>query len=422
MAVALNQSFEKTQSQLSELEETNRKLRQKTRESEELAKAKSDFLAVMSHEIRTPINAIVGFSQLLDHNDSEEEQTHCVQRIIENSERLLILIENILDFTRIQGGRIKIAEEEFNIALELDSICDNFRARMDQSGLKLNLQMSPEVDTLLIGDPDRIRQIISNLVENALKFTLSGEIKIQARILPEIKNRYRLEVAVSDTGVGIPQQKIKSIFLPFEQADHGLKRKFEGSGLGLAICKRLADLMGGSLAVQSTVGKGSKFTLSISLKQTATPQLVPVSTPHRFASPKQLTNLPASFLIVEDDPNNAELLQKFLHRSGARSVHIANNKSSASEHLFQNHSDVILMDIHLGEESGLEIIQEIRSGKYSPVTPANAPVAAITAFALGEVRQQCERAKVDAFITKPFSTSELMHILENLIPEDSNDA
>tara|TARA_R100000027_G_scaffold50104_2_gene38735 strand:+ start:19773 stop:22142 length:2370 start_codon:yes stop_codon:yes gene_type:complete len=422
MAKALNESFDKVRHQMSALEETNQKLRHKTRESEELAKAKSDFLAVMSHEIRTPINAIVGFSQLLDDDSPPEERAHCVQRIIENSERLLFLIENILDFTRIQGGRVQIAEEEFNMAIELDSICDNFRTRLTQNNISLVLQMGPEVDTILCGDPDRIRQIISNLVENALKFTLSGEIRIQARLFPNGPEQYHLEVSVEDTGVGIPKEKIDSIFQPFEQADHGLKRRFEGSGLGLAISKRLADLMNGNLSVESTVGKGSRFTLSL-FPRICKSKLTLSETPtNRLGSHQAQPNLPAHFLIIEDDPNNAEVLQKFLIRAGARSVKIANNKESASHCLQKNRSDVILMDIHLGEESGIDLINEIRAGKYSPVTPPNAPVAAITAYALGEVREQCEMAKVDAFVTKPFSSSNLSQTLKDLLSARSSNS
>ncbi|MBC2602319.1 ATP-binding protein [Puniceicoccus vermicola] len=414
MAQELNESFNQIQEQMTALQEKNEELKKKTREAEELARAKSDFLAVMSHEIRTPINAIVGFSQLLEEDADPDERDHCTKRIMENSERLLFLVENILDFTRIQGGRVKIAEEEFNPALELEALSDNFRTRIDSNKVSITLEMGLELDQLVIGDSDRIRQILSNLMENALKFTLVGEIRIRGELFPLGGGDHRLEVQVADTGLGIPPENLKSIFLPFEQVDHGLRRKFEGSGLGLAICKRLAELMGGSLEVESTVGKGSTFTLSLPLRESSEPSVLPAELQNRFSIQNKIPSLPIDFLIVEDDSNNAEVLQKFLKKAGAKSVNIAHDRREAEEKLRMKSYGMILMDLHLGEESGLDIIRSVRADTFSSQNRNDVPIVAITAYALDEIRDSCLTEKVNAFITKPFSTTELSETLVTL--------
>jgi CheY-like chemotaxis protein/anti-sigma regulatory factor (Ser/Thr protein kinase) len=361
----------------------------------------------MSHEIRTPINAIVGFSQLLDAEEDRAERLHFTRRINENSERLLFLIENILDFTRIQGGRVKLAAEEFNPASEMESLLDTFRNRVDPQKVALSSQLGEDLDRTVTGDPERIRQILSNLLENAIKFTPSGTIEIRGRLLPAPPDDWRLEVEVADTGVGIPSDKLTTIFKPFEQVDCGLRRKFEGSGLGLAICQRLSDLMGGTLTVESELGKGSTFRLCLPLRQSEPEESPLLPGNHSTPEPPPTPRLPGDFLIVEDDPNNAEVLQKILQQADALSIRTAANKASAEEALRQSTFSVILMDIHLGSASGLDLIRELRAGRYEPTTPRGTPVVVVTAFAPAEIERECTESQVDGLIHKPYSATNL---------------
>lgn len=265
MSRELEAAFEEREQRLRELNEKNVELEQKTIEANKLAQAKSDFLAIMSHEIRTPLNAIMGYSQLLEGEDDIKELQHAKNRILTNSQRLLQLVDNILDFTRMQSGRTRLIEEEFNPYDELESIHESMLPFVTEKAIRFDFEFSGPDDVLLVGDVVRWRQVIYNLVSNAIKFTERGQVCIEVNLQPDLGDAgtAHITVAVADTGDGIPADKMESIFKPFEQLENGLKRRYEGSGLGLAICKNLVELLGGQLTVESQLGKGSRFSFTV---------------------------------------------------------------------------------------------------------------------------------------------------------------
>lgn len=269
MGNVLHDAFSRLSRQMHDLETANRDLRDKTEEAQRLAQAKSDFLAVMSHEIRTPVNAIIGFSQLLEQETDEGERLHCIRRIAENSERLLFLIENILDFTRLQSGRVRLVEEDFHLQAELEFLGEVFARRIDAAKVSLEIRSdAAEGQLFLRGDVHRLRQILSNLLENAAKFTERGFIRLRTSVGCQASDNVIVEFAVEDSGIGIPKEKIGAIFDPFEQVDPGSSRRYEGTGLGLAIVKRLSEAMGGTITVQSEPGVGTAFTLRLPFVRT----------------------------------------------------------------------------------------------------------------------------------------------------------
>lgn len=424
MGGALQAAFEERRRQLRALAEKNRQLRAKTEEARKLANAKGDFLAVMSHEIRTPLNAIVGFSQLLRSEPEEEDRELYITRICDSSQRLLDLINNILDFTTIQSGHANLHEDIFDPEEELCIIHDMIARRADGERVKCSFRFEGDGSIALRGDVVRLRQIVQNLADNALKFTQSGTVRLSGRLLPCVEGgtsppnpKVTLEVVCADTGIGIPPEKQRSIFLPFEQSDSSLRRRYEGSGLGLAICDRLTQLMGGTLDLESTVGEGSVFTLRLPFAVATERAETGVSSSIASAAPPSSHFAKWRFLVIEDDSKNAEALWIYLSRQRARHIRHAESLDEACAAFAEEVFDLVFVDLHLPDGNGLDFIQNVRSGEWKGANQAEIPLIALTAYATDTVRKKALDAGASICFVKPANHNRLLQAVERLLGE-----
>ncbi|MEM9025874.1 MAG: ATP-binding protein [Verrucomicrobiota bacterium] len=364
------------------------------------AQAKSRFLASMSHEIRTPLNAVLGFSKLATANDGSTSNEN-IQEYLENiqgaGEQLSKLIESVLDWSKIESQKLDIEIRAIDLIGQLEDLYRIYAATAKQKGRKFKLIIEEDFPRYLKTDSTRLNQIMTNLVGNALKFTEEGkEIRIRART-----RENQVFIAVEDDGIGIPCDKLWSIFNAFEQAESDTTRRFGGTGLGLAISKELAKLMGGDITVQSAEGFGSTFTMILPLGPLSKNEISEVQ--EAMGNQLDLNLDPESVvLLVEDGVLNQKLIAVIFEKLGLN-IHIANNGQEGVDAAHTLKPDLILMDMQMPEMDGLEATRII---KKSPIT-AEIPIVFLTANAFTEDRQRAMQAGVDAFLTKPLQVDEL---------------
>lgn len=377
-------------------------------------RAKSEFLANMSHEIRSPMNGIIGMTQLLYFTELTAEQKDYLNNIEISAENLLALINDILDFSKIEAGKIELSPEVFSLHTLISNAVNNQLPRLQAKGVQIFTEIDAEVPDILFGDDLRLKQILINLLNNAIKFTDSGSIAVAVKLCERRGEQVILSFSVKDSGIGIRAEVLETIFSEFCQGDNSTTRRFGGSGLGLAICRKLLNLMGGKIWVESQEGIGSTFFFDVPF--TVEDQVVPAD--RGFVS----TELPVSLqngqslkiLIAEDNEINMRFAVMLLHKLGHTTVQAANGVE-AVEQWRTGHFDVILMDIQMPEMDGIEALQIIRRDEV--VNGQYTPVIALTAHAMIGDRERFLADGFDGYITKPFALDRLIEVFKGINPE-----
>jgi len=380
-------------------------------------KAKSDFLANMSHEIRTPLNGMIGMLELAQGTSLNELQRDYVDTSLDASRNLLYLVNDMLDFARIEAGKLALDIRQFGLSEHLEYCVQHFESAAAQKGLRLGLQLAAGTPGFLFGDPQRLRQILLNLVSNAIKFTSQGSVDILVECLQRSQDTVTLRFSVRDTGIGIPPDNQAGIFDAFEQVDPSITRRYGGTGLGLSISRALVSMMNGRISLDSTEGKGSVFwfelplrvgesTSSVSAGSDVDSRVAPASLP------KAPDWRPLRVLVAEDNTVNQRLFRYTLEERG-HTVMIAGNGLDAVAAWQQGQFEVILMDVQMPELDGLEACRRIRAAQSAAGGSVHQRIIALTAHAMSGDRDRCIEAGMDSYLSKPISNIELYRAIES---------
>ncbi|HEY2256514.1 MAG TPA: ATP-binding protein [Variovorax sp.] len=386
-------------------------IEQARKQAEASNQAKSDFLANMSHEVRTPLNAVMGLTRLLYQSPLNEEQRQHLELIDNAATSLLALLNDMLDLSKIEAGKLVFEQIRFDVGQWVREAAALHRPVAAKKGLKVDVDIAEDVPWKVAGDPGRLRQVISNLVSNAVKFTDFGRISVSVRMAPHQtelrRDQVRLLFAVRDTGIGIPEEVQKHIFEAFTQADASVTRRYGGTGLGLAICAQLVSMMGGALHVVSRPNEGSAFRFTAVFEQAADEMSV-LTEP---APLEAMTMQGLHVLVAEDHAVNELLMRELLTQMGC-TFHVARNGEEAVQAWKNRRFDVVLMDVQMPVLSGLAATGQIRALEAASPQRGRTPIVALTAHAMAGDRERCLAAGMDAYVSKPVSPALLAQAIQ----------
>ncbi len=391
-----------------------RDLEEARRHAEAASQAKSGFLANMSHEIRTPLSGIIGLTQMALGQSPRPEIRENLEMILDSSRALLGIVNDILDFSKIEAGKMEFTPVDFEMREMLDRTMKPFLFAARQKGLKLAVRVASDLPEAMHGDPDRLMQVVRNLVGNSLKFTEQGEVSVNFRLLRP-GDPMLVECAVRDTGIGIPEDRMHELFQVFTQLETARTKRFGGTGLGLAISRRLVEMMGGTISVESRVGRGSTFSFTVSLRPAAEEQPVGGGRSSLSSSPGGFAGL--RVLLAEDNQVNRVFLKHFLVEAGCE-VTLAGSGGEALALLRQSPADLVLMDIQMPEMDGVEATRRIREGVAGDAV-RGIPVVALTAYSMKGDRERFLSAGLDDYVSKPVDVEELFMVMRRVLEQPS---
>ncbi|HYF22884.1 MAG TPA: ATP-binding protein, partial [Caulobacteraceae bacterium] len=391
---------------ITELKRREKTLEQARDQAEAANRAKSDFLAMMSHELRTPMNGVLGMAHALSGTGLEPKQRTYVDTIIRSGDGLMAVLNDILDLSKIEAGKMELAPDTVDMHDLVEQACELWRRGAEDKRLAYGFEIAPDTPRWVKADPTRLRQILLNLISNAIKFTDSGHVRLAVGRAAD----GAVTLAIQDTGPGIPRSVRAKLFDSFTQADAGVARSHGGTGLGLAISRKLARMMGGDIEIRSRVGRGSTFTVRLPLEETVAPGAAGTAVPE--AAPDML-----SILVAEDNPTNRAVIRALLESTGWE-VHVVEDGSEALEALRTRGFDLVLMDVHMPVMDGVTAVNHIRRGQAGR---RDIPVIALTADAMAGDRERLMAEGFDDHVAKPIRPDELLRAILTILAEAFED-